>query len=61
MIPRVSILMTIYNPGAYLVPAIESLLAQTLPEFELIAVENGSRDGARDIMRALPRSAHPPD
>ncbi len=51
MTPRVSVLMTIYNPGPFLAPAIESLLAQTLKDFELIAVENGSRDGARDVVR----------
>ena len=55
MNPRVSVLMTIYNPGPFLAPAIESLLAQTLPDFELIAVENGSRDGARDIVRGFAR------
>ena len=57
MTPRVSVLMTIYNPGPYLAPAIESLLAQTMPDFELIAVENGSRDGARDIVRGFARDS----
>ena len=51
MTARVSILMTIYNPGRFLAPAVESLLRQTMPDFELIAVENGSRDGSRDVIR----------
>jgi glycosyltransferase involved in cell wall biosynthesis len=51
MSPRVSVLMTIYNPGPFLAPAIESMLAQTFPDFELIAIENGSGDGAREIAR----------
>jgi len=51
MNPRVSVLMTIYNPGPFLAPAIESLLAQTFADFELIAIENGSRDGGLEIAR----------
>jgi glycosyltransferase involved in cell wall biosynthesis len=51
MTPRVSVLMTIYNPGPYLAPAIESLLAQTSRDFELIAVEDGSCDGTLDVAR----------
>lgn len=51
MSPRVSVLMTIYNPGPFLAPAIESLLAQTFTNFELVAIENGSRDGARETAR----------
>ncbi|HYL33466.1 MAG TPA: glycosyltransferase [Stellaceae bacterium] len=51
MNPRVSVLMTIYNPGPFLAPAIESVLTQTFTNFELIAIENGSRDGARDVVR----------
>ncbi len=56
MIPRVSVLMTIYNPGPFLVPAIESLLAQTFTDFELVAIENGSTDGAREIARRFAAS-----
>jgi len=51
MIPRVSVLMTIYNPGRFLKPAVDSLLGQTFSDFELIALENGSNDGAKDTMR----------
>lgn len=49
--PTISVLMTIYNPGRFLVPAVETLLAQSFGDFELIAVENGSTDGSRDIIR----------
>jgi glycosyltransferase involved in cell wall biosynthesis len=44
--------MTSYNPGPFLRPAIESLLAQTLQDFELVLVEDGSKDGAKDIAQA---------
>ena len=51
-VQTVSVLMTIFNPGPYLKPAIESLLAQSHRDFELIAIENGSTDGAKEIIRA---------
>jgi len=44
--------MTIYNPGPYLRPAIDSLLGQSHRDFELIAIENGSTDGAKEIIGA---------
>ena len=43
-LPLVSILMTIYNAEHYLKEAIDSILAQTFSNWELIAVENGSTD-----------------
>lgn len=50
--PRVSILMTIYDAGAYLRLAVDSLLAQSFPDWELVAVENGSTDGSKQVMAA---------
>lgn len=48
--PRVSVLMTIYNAEPYLKEAIDSIVAQTFGEWELIAIENGSSDGSRAIL-----------
>ncbi|MBF0595049.1 MAG: glycosyltransferase [Candidatus Omnitrophica bacterium] len=42
--PRVSVLMTIYNAAPFLRESLDSLLAQTFLDWELIAVENGSTD-----------------
>jgi glycosyltransferase involved in cell wall biosynthesis len=50
--PRISVLMTIYNAAPYLRAAIDSLIAQTFPDWELIAIENGSIDGAVDILNS---------
>lgn len=50
--PAVSVLMTVYNAGKFLKPAIDSLLAQTFTDFELIIIENGSIDGSREIIRS---------
>lgn len=46
-VPTVSVIMTAYNAGPYLRPAIDGLLAQTFPDFEIVVVENGSTDGTR--------------
>lgn len=48
--PRVSVIMTVFNAGPYLRPAIDSILAQTFADWELIAVENGSTDGSKQVM-----------
>lgn len=51
--PAVSVLMTIYNAGRFLEPAVAGLLAQSFGDFELIAIENGSTDGSAAVMRAF--------
>lgn len=48
--PRVSVLMTVYNAAPWLREAIDSLLAQTYRDWELIAIENGSTDVSADIL-----------
>jgi len=47
--PRVSIGLPVYNGEAYLAEAIDSLLAQTFTDFELIISDNGSTDATREI------------
>ena len=42
--PRVSVLMPTYGQAAFVGRAIESLLAQTLPDWELIVVDDASPD-----------------
>src|SRR3972149_9086486 len=49
--PMVSVLMTIYNAEPYLRAAIDSLISQTFPDWELIAVENGSTDGSLSVLK----------
>ena len=49
--PLVSVLMTAYNRAEYIGKAIESVLASTYPNFELIIVDDGSRDDTLSIAR----------
>lgn len=49
--PRVSIGLPVYNGENYLALAIDSLLAQTFQDFELIISDNASTDGTAAICR----------
>lgn len=51
--PAVSVVLPVYNAEATLARAIASLQAQTDPDFELIAVDDGSTDGSAAILRGL--------
>ena len=48
---RVSVMTGVYNGARYLAEAIDSVLAQTRPAFELIVVDDGSDDGSGEIAR----------
>ncbi|MBL8048541.1 MAG: glycosyltransferase [Chthonomonas sp.] len=50
--PKVSVLLTCYNHLAYLPVAVESIRAQTMIDFEVICLDDGSTDGTRDWLRA---------
>ena len=50
--PRVSVVMPIYNGADYLAASIDSVLAQTIDDFELILVDDGSTDRTGEIIRA---------
>lgn len=51
--PRVSVLMAAYNTAAYLEEAVSSVLAQTLADFELIVIDDGSNDATPEILADL--------
>lgn len=49
--PTVAILLAVRNQKNYVREAIESVLAQTSDDWELIIVDDGSDDGTRDVLR----------
>ncbi len=51
--PRVSVLLPVYNGEPYLREAVQSILAQSYSDFELLAVDDGSRDGSLDTLEEL--------
>ena len=53
--PAISVLMTSYNREAYIAEAIESVLAQTFGDFELIVSDDGSKDGTVAIANEYAR------
>lgn len=50
---RVSALIPAYNRRPYVVRAINSILAQTVPVDEIIVVDDGSTDGTSETIRSL--------
>ena len=48
--PLVSVIMPVYNTAEYLVEAIESILMQSLRDFEFIIVDDGSTDASGEIL-----------
>jgi glycosyltransferase involved in cell wall biosynthesis len=51
-IPLVSVLMTAYNREKYIAASIESVLASSYTDFELIIVDDGSSDRTVEIARS---------
>ena len=50
---RVSIIIPIYKVEAYLAECLESVRQQTMPDFEVIMVDDGSPDGCAAICREV--------
>ena len=59
MTPDISTLMVTWNRLHYTRTAVRSLLDNTRSDYELIIVDNGSRDGTRDFLKDLETEALP--
>lgn len=47
--PKISVIVPVYNVEPYLPRCIDSILAQTFTEFELLLIDDGSRDNSGKI------------
>ena len=48
--PRITVALSVYNNARYLAQALDSILAQTFADFELVIVDDGSTDGSAAII-----------
>ncbi|MGQ4646882.1 glycosyltransferase [Lyngbya aestuarii] len=48
--PKISVLMSVYNAGEYLAKAVGSILTQTFKDFEFIIIDDGSTDKSLAIL-----------
>jgi glycosyltransferase involved in cell wall biosynthesis len=55
-VPKVSVIIPVYNGERYLSSAIESVLNQTYEDLEVIVVDDGSTDRSQDIILNLKES-----
>jgi hypothetical protein len=56
LVPRISVLMPVFNGGRFLGPAVRSILEQTFSDFELIAIDDGSTDQSALLLADFARS-----
>ncbi|NHZ48713.1 glycosyltransferase family 2 protein, partial [Nitratidesulfovibrio liaohensis] len=51
--PAISVVLPVWNAAATLPATLESLLAQTGADFEVLAVDDGSTDATPDLLAAF--------
>lgn len=51
--PLVTVLMSVHNDARYLPAAVESVLRQSLDDFELLILDDGSTDGSAEYLARL--------
>ena len=51
---KFSIVIPLYNKAPYIRSTLDSVLAQTFTDFEMIVIDDGSSDGGADLVAAVP-------
>jgi len=54
--PTISVVLPVYNAERYVGEAVESILAQTFGDFELLIIDDGSKDRSLEILQRLAES-----
>jgi glycosyltransferase involved in cell wall biosynthesis len=54
--PLVSVITPFFNAGGFLAEAIQSVLAQSFPDWELLLIDDGATDGTTDVALQYARS-----
>ena len=49
--PKVTIIVSVHNPGKYLTPCLNSIVNQTFQDIEILLIDDGSTDGSRQILK----------
>jgi glycosyltransferase involved in cell wall biosynthesis len=49
--PAITVLMTVFNGGRHLAPAVQSILSQSHTDFEFLIVDDASTDGSIEALR----------
>jgi len=51
--PKISVVMPVYNSERYLREALDSIINQSFSDFECLVIDDGSTDGSSDIIKSF--------